>query len=87
MLVRVKERYQITVPTALRKKLHVAVGDVLDAEVSNGCLKLRAQSLVDRELATALKELKAGRYEEFDNVEDMIASLHAAVKKKNRRKK
>jgi AbrB family looped-hinge helix DNA binding protein len=34
-LVRVKEKFQVTIPTELREALHLAVGDILEATIEH----------------------------------------------------
>ena len=34
-LVKVKEKFQVTIPTELREALHLAVGDILEATIEN----------------------------------------------------
>ncbi len=61
-LVRVKDRYQVTLPTALRQKAGVVVGDFLEATVRGKTITLTPRAVVDRELARSLAEFKRGRY-------------------------
>jgi AbrB family looped-hinge helix DNA binding protein len=65
-LVKVKEKFQVTIPTSLRKTVRLAVGDLLEAEAKGNVIILRPKSVVDREAVDAaidegLKDLKAGR--------------------------
>jgi AbrB family looped-hinge helix DNA binding protein len=47
-LVRVKEKYQVTIPTELREALHLAVGDILEATVEADTIVLKPKAVVDR---------------------------------------
>ena len=65
-LVKVKEKFQVTIPTALRKTVRIAVGDLLEAEAQGNVIILKPKAVVDRETVEAaidegLKDLRAGR--------------------------
>lgn len=65
-LVKIKEKFQVTIPTALRKTMRIAVGDLLEAEAQGNVIILRPKAVVDREaiddaIDEGLKDLKAGR--------------------------
>jgi AbrB family looped-hinge helix DNA binding protein len=65
-LVRVKEKFQVTIPITLRKAVRLSVGDLLEAEAKGNVIILKPKSVVDRETIDAaidegLKDLKAGR--------------------------
>lgn len=65
-LVKVKEKFQVTIPTTLRKTMRLAVGDLLEAEAQGNVIMLKPKAVVDREAVDAaidegLKDLKAGR--------------------------
>ena len=59
-LVKVKEKYQVTLPAALRAKAGVAVGDLLEASVKGKTITLIPKRDVDRELTLALEDVKRG---------------------------
>ena len=60
-LVRVKDKYQVTLPTAVRELAGVEVGDYLEARVEKGKITLVPQSVVERRLAEGLEDIRAGR--------------------------
>ena len=61
-VVRVKEKFQVTLPSDLRKRAGVAVGDFLEIKVgSGGVITLTPKSFVDRHIAQGLADVKAGR--------------------------
>jgi len=60
-LVKVKEKYQVTLPPSLRAKAGLAVGDLLEATVKGKTITLVPKRQVDRELALALEDVKRGR--------------------------
>ncbi len=75
-LVRVKEKFQVTIPSSVRKGFPLAVGDVLEAEVKGKVIMLRPKAVVDRAvieeaIEEGLLDLKAGRLlGPFKNVRD-----------------
>jgi AbrB family looped-hinge helix DNA binding protein len=59
-LVTVKPKFQVTIPTSVRKQTGVGMGDLLEAKVERGKITLTPKSLIDRELALALEACKEG---------------------------
>src|SRR4029077_2319847 len=55
-LVKVKEKFQITLPAELREVLHLAVGDLLEATIEDNVIVLKPKVVVDREQAWAKME-------------------------------
>ncbi len=75
-LVRVREKYQVTLPAAVRRKAGVAVGDLLDAQVKNTKITLTLKRIVDRELALALEDVRKGRvYGPFRSAKEAVRAL------------
>ena len=50
-LVKIKEKFQITLPAELREALHLAVGDLLEATIQDNVIVLKPKAVVDREQA------------------------------------
>jgi AbrB family looped-hinge helix DNA binding protein len=50
-LVKVKEKFQITLPAELRQALHLAVGDMLEATVEQDKIVLTPKAIVNRTAA------------------------------------
>jgi AbrB family looped-hinge helix DNA binding protein len=48
-LVKVKEKFQITLPAELREALHLGVGDLLEATIQDNVIVLKPKVVVDRE--------------------------------------
>lgn len=72
-LVRMKEKFQLTVPVKLRQRAGLHVGDLYEAEVSadGGTLTFRAKTLIDRSIAAGRADYAAGRYEgPFSSMEE-----------------
>ena len=81
-LVKIKEKYQVTLPAALREKAGLKVGDLLDAKVEGNKITLTPKGVLDRELAQALKEIEQGKtFGPFSSAKDLIRSLNREAKK------
>lgn len=87
-LVKIKTKYQVTLPASLRDQAGVEVGDILEAKVERGKITLSPKSVIDRDIAEGLEDIRQGRvYGPFDTAEEMIRSLQALPNKKLRTKK
>ena len=90
-LVKIKEKYQVTLPASVRDKVGVVVGDLLEAEVNGNQITLTPKSVVDRafvekRLAEGLDDLKAGRtYGPFSSARDAVRSLRREGKRLKKR--
>jgi bifunctional DNA-binding transcriptional regulator/antitoxin component of YhaV-PrlF toxin-antitoxin module len=85
-LVKVKAKYQVTLPGQLRKQVGVTVGDVLEAKVEKGRILLSPKSVVDRAIAEGLEDLRKGHvYGPFETVDEMLASLKGKGRKRRPR--
>ena len=85
-LVKVKEKYQVTLPASVRRKAGLAVGDLLEARVEGKKITLTPKSVVDRELALALEDVKQGRiYGPYLSAKEIIRSLHREAKRSRKR--
>jgi len=94
-LVRIKTKYQVTLPLSIQRAVRLRVGDFLETKVENGIIKLvpkrimdKRKAIIDAHLAKGLADIEAGRtYGPYDTAEDLIASLHAEVKSIRKAKK
>ena len=90
-LVRIKRHYQITIPSGLRKKLNIGIGDYVEVENRNGDIVMRPVKLVhpDQEYfytkkwqegeAQADKDIAKGDVVgPFDNIKDVREALKKA---------
>ncbi len=81
-LVKVKDKFQVTLPAALRAKAGVSVGDILEVKCLGNKITMTPRSVVDREIAIALKEIDQGRtYGPFNTAKDLVRSLNAESRK------
>ncbi|MEW6744912.1 MAG: AbrB/MazE/SpoVT family DNA-binding domain-containing protein [Planctomycetota bacterium] len=81
-LVRVKDKYQVTLPADIRRAAGLAVGDFLEVEVDRGKITLTPKALVERELALALEDVQRGRvHGPFGSADELVRSLRSAVRK------
>ena len=85
-LVKVRTKYQVTLPNAVREQVPVAVGDVLEAKVERGKITLIPKSVVDRAIAEGLEDLRKGRtYGPYRSANEAIAALHRMARKPARK--
>ncbi len=86
--IKVRKKYQITLPAVIREAAGVYEGDFLIAEVQEDrTILLRPSRLVDADEAffytpewqaaerEADEDLAAGRYDDFETMADLIADL------------
>lgn len=77
-LVKVRPKFQVTLPTELREQAGVGVGDLLEAKVERGRITLIPQSVIDRRLAEGLEDIRAGRvYGPYATVTEAQAAFRA----------
>jgi AbrB family looped-hinge helix DNA binding protein len=86
-LVKVKSKYQILIPDAVRKKLHVEVGDTLEIEEKDGVLVAKPVVVIDKSQAyfwteewqrgekEAEEAKRKGKFKEFDKAAEAIKWL------------
>ncbi len=53
-LVKVKDKYQVTLPAALREKAGLEVGDLLEAKVEGKKITLTPKAVLDRDVLQSL---------------------------------
>jgi AbrB family looped-hinge helix DNA binding protein len=81
-LVKVKDKFQLTLPAALRAKAGVSIGDVLEVKCQGNKITLTPTSVVDREIAISLKEIDEGKtYGPFNSAKDLVRSLNRESRK------
>jgi AbrB family looped-hinge helix DNA binding protein len=87
IIIRVKTKGQVTIPTSLRTRLGVSVGDLLEAQVEGHVITLTPKTLIDKRLAESVGDIKAGRLNgPFDSADELLASLNRKGTAKRPRK-
>jgi AbrB family looped-hinge helix DNA binding protein len=87
-IVKVKTKGQVTLPTAIRERVGLNIGDLLEAKVEKGKITLTPKTLVDRHIAEGLEDIKNGRvYGPFNSTDDLTASLQGNIKKRAKKSK
>ena len=57
-LAKVKTKFQVTLPTAVREQAGIDVGDLLEAKVEKGKITFTPKSIIDRETAEGLEDIR-----------------------------
>lgn len=87
-LVTVKTKFQLTLPSSVRKQARVAVGDLLEARVEGKKITLTPKSVIDHGLSLALRDVKKGRVSPtFTTAAEGIRWLNAEAKKRKGKKR
>ncbi len=80
-LVRIKTKFQVTLPASVRAKTGLRVGDLLEAKVRGHRITLTPKKAIDREIALALEDFRQGRFiGPFKNATEAIRALRRAAK-------
>jgi AbrB family looped-hinge helix DNA binding protein len=81
-LVKIKEKYQVTLPAEVRKKADLAVGDLLEAKVRGKVITLAPKNTIDRDIAISLQEFRRGKaHGPFSSAKEAVRFLHREVKR------
>jgi len=87
MVLQIRRNFQVTLPAAIRKRLHLNIGDILETEVKEGKIIIVPKKTVDAQQAwfwtkqwqeaerEAEADIRAGRVKKFKNIEDLIKDL------------
>ncbi|OFW38984.1 MAG: hypothetical protein A3J28_12400, partial [Acidobacteria bacterium RIFCSPLOWO2_12_FULL_60_22] len=59
--VTVKKKYQVVIPAAVRKRVGIEVGDLLEAKAGRGKVTFIPKSPIEREIAEGLDDIRKGR--------------------------
>ncbi len=80
-LVKVKNKFQITIPTKVRNEVHIKEGDFLEIKAEGETIVIKPKVIVDREsvedaIDEGIKDYKKGRTtRDFSSVKEFKASL------------
>ena len=92
-LVKVTDKYQVTIPNVVRRKIGLGAGDMLEAKVESGKITLtpsiaedeytpEQRRVIDARLARSLADVKKGRtFGPFNTADELIASMKREIKK------
>jgi bifunctional DNA-binding transcriptional regulator/antitoxin component of YhaV-PrlF toxin-antitoxin module len=81
-LVKLKEKYQVTLPAEVCKKADLTVGDFLEAKVQGKIITLVPKNAIDRDIAISLREFRQGKgHGPFSSAKKAIRVLHREVKR------
>lgn len=87
-VITVKDKYQVVIPSEVRERVNISIGDILKASVRGNTITLTPQSLIDREIAEGLDDIKHGRLSgPFYSGEELIASLRREVKQSRKKQR
>jgi bifunctional DNA-binding transcriptional regulator/antitoxin component of YhaV-PrlF toxin-antitoxin module len=87
-LVKVKTKGEVILPSALRARAGLNVGDLLEARFEKGKITLTPKSLIDSRIEEGLEDIRRGRtYGPFDTADQMIDSLERNMKERAKAKK
>ena len=79
-------KYQLVIPKQIRTATKLKIGDFLKAELRGDGILLTPMALVERDLAAAEADIKAGRvYGPFSSAKAVVRSLHREAKKLKKR--
>ena len=76
-VVKVKTKYQVTLPTSVRHRVGLKVGDLLEAKVERGKITLTPKGVITPGIAEGLEDIQKGRvYGPFASADELLHSLH-----------
>ena len=83
---KVGPKYQLVIPKQIRTATKLKIGDFLKAELRGKSILLTPMALVERDLAAAEEDIKAGRvYGPFSSAKALVRSLHREAKNLKKR--
>lgn len=72
---------QVVIPRKIHDKLGLTSGDYLGVEVKKGQIIFTPKTLIEKEIAEGLEDIKEGRVSgPFASADDVIAHLHLSTK-------
>jgi AbrB family looped-hinge helix DNA binding protein len=86
-LIKVTRGGQVTLPSAMRQAAGIEVGDYLEVSLEDGQMVLHPKQIIDKDQAyfwtkdwqeselEVAEDIKAGRMERFETMDDLIADL------------
>jgi AbrB family looped-hinge helix DNA binding protein len=85
-LVTVKTKFQVVIPQSIRKRVHLDIGDLLEASIDNGRIIFTPKTVVDRHLAEGLEDVAQGRtHGPYRSAAEAISALERRAKRRSNR--
>lgn len=82
-IVTVKDKYQVVIPSDVREKIALSIGDILKASVRGNTITLTPQTLIDREIAEGLDDIRKGHVSpSYHSAHDLIQALHRETRQR-----
>jgi len=76
-LLKIKQRYQVTIPNAIRERIGLGIGDFLEAEVKKSQIVLTHRRTMDEGLQESIGEAKEGKLiGPFRSAKALISALN-----------
>jgi len=87
-IVSVKKKYQVVIPTKVRKEAGIKVGDLLEAKAERGKVTFTPKFLLDRRIAEGLEDIRKGRISKaFGSGDDMVSAILGKSSTRSRKRK
>jgi AbrB family looped-hinge helix DNA binding protein len=84
-LVTVKTKFQVVIPQSIRKRVHLDIGDLLEASLENGKITFTPKIVIDRHLAEGLADIDRGRtHGPYASATEALSALERRVAKRNK---
>ena len=84
-LVTVKTKFQVVIPQSIRKRVHLDIGDLLEASFENGKITFTPKTVVDRHLAEGIEDLARGRtHGPYESAAEAISALERRTGGRNK---
>jgi bifunctional DNA-binding transcriptional regulator/antitoxin component of YhaV-PrlF toxin-antitoxin module len=88
-IIRVKDKYQLTLPAELRQEAGIEVGDIVDARWEKGKITLTPKTIVDR-IPASVKALRADAKRKgldkitMDEIDGEVAAVRTGQQRKRK---
>jgi AbrB family looped-hinge helix DNA binding protein len=84
-LVTVKTKFQVVIPRSIRKRVHLDIGDLLEASLENGKITFTPKTVIDRHLAEGIEDIAQGRtHGPYASASEAISALERRAGKRSR---
>jgi AbrB family looped-hinge helix DNA binding protein len=86
-IVTVKTKFQIVIPQRIRRQVHLAIGDLLEANVEDGKITFTPKTLIDRHLAEGLDDIKHGRtHGPYTTADEAVVALETRARRHTKKR-